>query len=106
MQPQQELASALSKLSLANLSRRSSRGLRHELVPAPASIDRPGRRSPTGSLLPFRAPRQPTVLGVPLPHGFDSVLIVGGPHRLPKLFLLDPVAASWGTVGANDVARD
>src|SRR5438270_562601 len=37
-QLQQELTTALSELRMAKLSRRLSGGLRHELVPAPASI--------------------------------------------------------------------
>src|SRR2546423_174222 len=75
-QLQQELATALPELCLPQPSRRPSGGLRHELVPAPASIDRPGRRAPAGRLLPFRTPRQPTVLGVPLPHRIDRIVVL------------------------------
>jgi hypothetical protein len=79
-QPKQELAPAFSQLCLPQLRGPLAGGLRHELVPSPAPIDRPGRRSPTGGRLPFLAPRQPAVLGVPLPHRFDGLLVVGGAH--------------------------
>jgi hypothetical protein len=84
-QPQQEQASALPELCLPELSRRSSASLRHEPVPAPSSIDSPGRWPSLCGLLPFRAPRQPTVLGVPFPYRFDRLLVVGGAHGEVRL---------------------
>src|SRR5207237_9414975 len=70
-QLQEELAPALSELHFAKLSGPSSGGFRHEPVPTPAPIDCPGRRTPAGSLLPFRARGHPATLGVPLAYRFD-----------------------------------
>src|ERR1700730_15982704 len=79
-QPSQEPASTLSQLSLPYLSRPPAGGLRHELCPSPAWIDRPRLRSPSASSLPCLTRRQPAVLRVPLLPRFDGLLIVGGAH--------------------------